>query len=255
MLILQSVLQLVLQLLPTFIMLGVFVLVVVATLRRTWFVNARYRLGTLATRIGFQIIEGSPDDNLVRIPIPSLSMRVRLPFQRTPWTGLSARLAGSVRGRNAVLRVLDQHCSEGGLLGRSVYTRFDGHLAIEVRTPFPAFEVISRSQHAIMAPDSKLAAPLASFGDAQLDAALILRTSDPQIAPVIREAMRSMLAVHWVCVRGEEGRVVYDCVPTTKTMLFDCAEPVLMSLAQTAEAIEAAVAAYYAQQTSGQVAA
>ena len=234
---------------PTFIILTAAIVVVVVLRRRSQLDTARYGLGALATRLGFQMTEGSPDANLVHVPLHQLLFRrIDIPFVRGPWIGLSARMIGSVRGRSATVRVRDQHAFKRGFFGRTLYTNFDGHIAVEVRTPFPLFEVISRTQHAMMSPESKLTAPLASFDDPQLDAALILRTTDRQIVPVIREAMRSMLAVHWVCVRGEEGRIVFDCVPTTKTMLFDSAEPVLTSLAYTAEAIEAAVAAYHAQQ-------
>lgn len=203
--------------------------------------DPRYGVGALAARLGFEIIEGNPDDNLVKVPLPQF-VRIEIPFVRGPWRGLKAELVGGVHGRSAVIRILDLHAFERGLFSRFIHTKYDGHIATEVRAPFPAFEVIARTQHAMIAPESKLAAPVVSFGDAQLDALVILRSHDARIAPVIREAVRSMLPVQWFCIRGERGRVVFDTTPLTKTMLFDSAEPVLTSLALTAHAIEIAAA-------------
>ncbi len=224
-----------------FIVLVVGALALVAARRHFAAPDPRYGVGALAARLGFQIIEGNPDENLLQVPSPQL-FRFQLPFVRGAWRGLKAQLVGTVQGRSAVICILDQHALERGLLGRFIHTQYDGHIAAEVRAPFPAFEVISRTQHAMMAADSKLAAPIVSFGDAQLDAVAILRSHDPRIAPVIREAVRSMLAVQWFCIRGEPGRVVFDTKPFTKTMLFDAAEPVLTSLALTASALELAAA-------------
>lgn len=203
--------------------------------------DPRYGLGALAKRLGFRLIEGSADDNLLKFRWPA-HRRFQIPFIRGPWSGLKAEWAGHVHGRNAGIRILDQSASETGLFSRTIHLQYSGYIEVEVRAPFPAFEVVSRTHHAMMAPESKLAAPVVSFGDPQLDALLVLRSHDARIAPVIREAVRSMIPMQWFCIRGEPGRVLFDTTPLTKTMLFDSAEPVLTSLALTASAIEIAAA-------------
>ena len=231
-----------LQLVPAFVVLGGFVLLF-PLLRRamTRPPDPRYGVGTLAARLGFHLIEGSPDDNLLKVRLPQI-FRIELPFIRGPWSGLKAEMVGTIQGRNAVIRILDQLAFERGLFARITHIHYDGHIAVEVRAPFPCFEVISRTHHAMMAPESRLTAPVVLFGDAQLDSMLVLRSPDARIAPVIREAIRSMLPVQWLCIRGEQGQVVFDTTPLTKTMLFDSAEPVLHSLRLTASAIETASA-------------
>ena len=232
----------ILQLVPAFVVMGGLALFLPLLYRAmTRPPDARYGVGALAARLGFQLIEGSPDDNLLKVRLPQI-FRIELPFIRGPWSGLKAEMVGTIQDRNAVIRILDQLAFERGLYTRITHIRYDGHIAVEVRAPFPAFEVVSRTHHAMMAPESKLTAPVVSFGDAQLDALLVLRSPDARIAPVIREAIRSMLPVQWLCIRGEQGQVVFDTTPLTKTMLFDSAEPVLHSLALTASAIESAAA-------------
>ena len=232
----------VLQLVPAFVVIGGLALFLPWLNRAmTRPPDVRYGVGALAARLGFQIIEGNPDDNLLQIRLPQI-FRIELPFIRGPWSGLKAEMVGTIQDRNAVIRILDQLAFERGLHTRITHIHYDGHIAVEVRAPFPAFEVISRTHHAMMAPESKLTAPVVVFGDAQLDSMLVLRSPDARIAPVIREAMRGVLPGQWLCIRGQQGQVVFDTTPLTKTMLFDSAEPMLNTLALTATAIEIAAA-------------
>ena len=119
-------------------------------------------------------------------------------------------------------------------------------LVVEVKAPFPDFEVLTKSPNEYMRPIPQLPAPPVSFGDAMLDSTLVLKTNDPRIGPPIAEAMRTLATGNYTHVLGQNGTLTFRFTEYAAMGLGD-GEKLLFALDAAARGIEQAAAQHLAR--------
>ena len=213
--------------------------------RRPWLTgsdssHSSLRADAIAARLGMQIVEGDPSFDLGG---PQRSLEIQrdtfwsFPFQ---WarSERKLRMTGAPGGRHAEVVYRDVFESRNSVLWREQHTETEARITIEVRAPFPPFEVLTARPSPYLVPKPALSLPFARFGDPFLDDALVLRTHDPRIAPLIAPALQAIPDHTYVHVLGAEGRISFVFARNAVPMLAS-GDRLLHVLDEQARAIEA----------------
>lgn len=156
---------------------------------------------------------------------------------------IELRLAGSPGGRRVEVIYVDRMRVQDHLLEREINRYLDLRLVVEVKAPFPEFEVLTRNPQSYYAPIPQLTHPPVSFGDPMLDQALVLKTVDARIGPAIAEGMRLLSTMGYVHVIGQGGTLTYRFIEMAAMSLGD-GDKLLFGLDAAARGIEKAAAGY-----------
>ncbi len=197
--------------------------------------NAASRAGEMAKRIGLSVVEGDPNLNLMYAHSQILAGQTK---------EAKVRLAGNPSGRNGEVRYYERMEAKAEFSGTTITTYFDGHVGVEVRAPFPEFEVVLRSPPSwVGTPKLKVSAPAVPFGDATLDQRYVLRTVDARIGPVIAPALANLAAHQYVHIFGQGNQLTFLFSVETLTCM-SLADQIYFALDQMAQSIEQAAAAH-----------
>jgi hypothetical protein len=195
--------------------------------------NAAYRAGEVAKRIGLEVTQGDPNINFAYA-------RSLLTKGDGGMPEVHVRLEGAPGGRHGEVVYYERKEVDTGFTSTTYTTYFDGHISVEVRAPFPEFEIVLRSPPSwVGSPKLKSSAPVQSFRDAALDKHYILRAADARVAPVIAEGMRSLMTQQFVHVYGNGKSVTFAF--TVETLGHLClADQIYFALDQLAVSLDQA---------------
>jgi hypothetical protein len=206
------------------------------------------RAGAVAQRMGLTLITGDPEFNFYMNP------RLRQGGEALYGNVLSnagkklapecmVRMEGSPAGRRVELLYHDRMKLESGALDKTLHTWVDARLTVAVQAPFPELEIHTRnpSDYVKLAPQTSL--PPQSFGDAALDAVLVLKCVDARVGPVLAPALRLMAQHQYVHVLGRERALVFTFTQMA-TMGMGDADKLLVTLDAMARALEQAAAGH-----------
>lgn len=207
--------------------------------------DAHARVGNVAQRMGLTVVAGDPSFNFYHTgrwqDLGQAMSRNVLSKPSRP--DIEVRMQGTPGGRRVEVVYVDRVRVADHLLEREVSRWLDLRLVVEVKAPFPEFEVVTRNPQAHIAPIPQLAVPPVSFGDPMLDQQLVLKTNDPRIAAPIAEGMRILSSNWYVHVIGQNGTLTYRFVEMAAMALGD-GEKLLLGLDAVARGIEQAAAQY-----------
>jgi hypothetical protein len=195
--------------------------------------NAASRAGEMAKRIGLSVVEGDPNLNLMYAHTQIIAGQLE---------EAKVRLAGNPSGRNGEVTYYERRETKTGMTSTTVTTYFDGRVAVEVRAPFPEFELVLRSPPSwVGTPKLKISASAHPFGDPALDQRYVLRTVDARIGPVIAPALANLASHQYVHIYGQGNQLVFAFSVETLTCM-SLADQIYFTLDQMAIAIEQAAA-------------
>jgi hypothetical protein len=173
----------------------------------------QFRLVNLAQRLGLQIVDGTPDFNL---------MTALGQHQTTAYSGTGgvvgavmgdgvketrARMIGAPFGRTVELVFFYNEHFEGGFLENVVTHAFECRLSAQVATPFPDFEIVPRNQKQFLTATPELGLPLSSFGAPGVDASLVLFAADPRVGPLLAPIVAPLVSFPFYHLVGHNGWV------------------------------------------------
>lgn len=211
---------------------------------------AHARAGAVAQRMGVTLLTGDPQFNFylnprVRQGGEALYGNVVSDLGKKLDPECMVRMEGSPAGRRVELLYHDRMRLDSGALERTLHTWLDARLTVAVHAPFPEFEIHTRhpSEHAKLAPQTTL--PLQSFGDATLDAALVLKCADARLGPIVAPVLRLLGQYAYVHLLGREHALVFVFTQMA-TMGMGDADKLLPALDATARALEQASARHSA---------
>lgn len=207
--------------------------------------NAHARVGAVAQRMGLQVVAGDPNFNFYytnRWQDVGQAMS-RNVLQKPARPDIEVRMQGTPGGRRVEVVYVDRLRVEDHILEREVHRYLDMRLVVEVKAPFPDFEVLTRNVQSGIAPIPQLPHPPISFGDPMLDQQLILKSQDPRIAAPIAEGFRVLSTNWYVHVVGQGGTLTFRFVEMAAMALGD-GDKLLFGLDAVARGIEQAAAQY-----------
>lgn len=198
--------------------------------------SANARAGELAARMGLQLIEGDPMTNL---------MYARAIAQKSDGSvpEVKVRMVGSPGGRATEVNYYERVDVDAGFTSTTVTSWITASVSVEVRSPFPEFEVLLKDLGGYAAEvKPKLAAPPHAPSDPGA-AKLVVKTHDARVVPVITESLKNMAAWGFVHVHGDGSRLTFHCTRLTATYL-GIADQIHFALDEMAAALENAAAAH-----------
>jgi len=199
--------------------------------------SANARAGELAQRMGLEVVQGDPMTNLMYARALNTKNTGEMPE-------VHVRLEGSPGGRFTEVEYYERVKIDRGVTSTTITTWLTAHVAVKVRSPFPAFEVLLKNPKMYASEvKPKITAPPTPFGDPGLDAVLVLKTQDPRVAPVITEALRGVVGWGWVHIHGEGDKLLFHCTKLTATYV-GIADQIQFVLDEMAKSLEQAAAAH-----------
>lgn len=199
--------------------------------------NANARAGELAQRMGLEVVQGDPMTNLMFARALNTTVGGEMPE-------VHVRLEGAPGGRFTEVEYYERVKVDHGLTSNTITSWLTAHVAVQVRSPFPAFEVVLKDPKYFASElKPKLSAPPTPFGDPALDGFLVLKTADPRMAPVITEPLRGVIGWGWVHIHGEGDKLMFHCTKMTATYV-GIADQIQFILDAMAKNIEQAAAAH-----------
>lgn len=183
---------------------------------------AAFKLGDLAQRMGMQIAEGDPNMNMMM----AASEHGQSGYSKTGGVvgavmgdgvkQTKVRLVGSPFGHPMEFSYLWHEHFQGGVVENVTTHTFECRLSIIVGAEFPDFEIILRNpQSAYVAAQPKLGLPPQSFGNPNLDAALVLSSNDTRTGQVLAPAANGLVGLTYVHIKGHDNQIDYVSDQTT----------------------------------------
>jgi hypothetical protein len=207
---------------------------------------AHARAGAVAQRMGITLLTGDPAFNFY------LNPRLRRGAEALYGNALSnmgkklepecmVRMEGSPGGRRVELVYHDRMKLDEGVLDRTLHTWLDARLTVAVHAAFPELEVHTRHPNPQVPIEPRTTLLLQSFGDAALDAALVLKCADPRVGPVIGPALRILGQLQYVHIVGHGPALVFQYTQMASMGMGD-ADKTLVAMDAMARALEQAAA-------------
>lgn len=169
----------------------------------------------VASRLGLQVVEGSPEQNLMMLHhthvTTDMEQRRDGGLLGTNVEGKSSgvRLEGMPHGRRQTfVYALDSELERQNVVGGGTYTRaLRFALTTEVKATFPEFEVVLRAPNAALRPTQAFALPAQQTGLPAIDAALLVTTNDPAFARVLGPLLAPLTGHTYVHLVGRDQRL------------------------------------------------
>lgn len=167
---------------------------------------ATHKLGDLAPRLGLELVQGAPNDNLA-VPPSTASMAGR--FAGSSYERV-VRLTGAPRGREVdIVHGLNRSTDSPFFGPVTTSTRRDAYVGVRIDPRVPSFELASL-RSAIGAPSRMLPLPQVCTGRMDLDAEFAFASGgDARLAQMVCEqatrfssVLRRTAGVHLVCDGG-----------------------------------------------------
>jgi hypothetical protein len=159
-------------------------------------------VGSMAQRLGLQVIQGDPSINLYYLAQPNRN------YQR------NIQLVGAPYGREIRWDLTDGTRSQDFLVIVKVTTTWGCFLVARVAAHFPDFEVKLRNPNQYLVPETSLPhLPEAPTGEPSIDAAYRVAIADPRYAPSLVPAIQALAGQLYVHIIGQGGVVM---IPITR---------------------------------------
>jgi hypothetical protein len=159
-------------------------------------------VGSMAQRLGLQVIQGDPSINLYYLAQPNRN------YQR------NIQLVGAPYGREIRWDLTDGTRSQDFLVIVKVTTTWGCFLVARVGAHFPDFEVKLRNPNQYLVPETSLPhLPEAPTGEPSIDAAYRVAIADPRYAPSLVPAIQALAGQLYVHIIGQGGVVM---IPITR---------------------------------------
>ena len=210
-------------------------------------------VGSVAQQLGLTVHQGDPNLNLLLAfaehAKSSGTEVVNRLFTASASKETRIEMSGKPGGRE-VMFVYGQKAESEQLLDQVTTTRtLEFHLSTRVHASFDDFEIFLRRPIAPgMEVKGVLAYPERGFGDAELDRALVLRTNNPALGPLLRDIVRPLAKQSYLHLVGNGGHISYLAGFNTSSYAVTYILEVAKAEAQIAQLLEAqrssAVAAY-----------
>lgn len=159
-------------------------------------------VGSMAQRLGLQVIQGDPSINLYYLAQPNRNYKRNI------------QLVGAPYGREVKWDLTDGTRSQDFLVVVKVTTTWGCFLVAKVGAYVPDFDVKLRSPNQYLVPDASLPhLPEALTGDPSIDAAYRVAIADPRYAPSLVPAIKALAGELYVHIVGQGGVVM---IPITR---------------------------------------
>jgi hypothetical protein len=162
-------------------------------------------VGSLAQRLGLQLIQGDPSINLYYLAQPNRNYKRNI------------QLVGAPYGREVKWDLTDGTRSQDFLVLVKVTTTWGCFLVARVNAHVPDFEITLRNPNQYLVPERSLPhLPEAPTGDPSIDSAYRVAIADPRYAPSLAPAIKALAGQIYVHVIGQGGVVM---IPITRVGL------------------------------------
>jgi hypothetical protein len=185
-----------------------------AMMKGTDLLYAKYRVGSMAQRMGLTIAEGDPKLNLVNaVPAHNFKWATGvgsswLSRLANTTTETKVHLVGAPRGRPTEFVYRRREDTKDRLLVITTESWFECRLSVQCPVAFPEFEIVRRHPHmGVYGPKAmpELPLPPQPFGKPALDRKLKLTTAEPRLGPTLAPAASGLLPLEFVHVQGRDG--------------------------------------------------
>jgi hypothetical protein len=184
-------------------------------------------VGSLAQRLGLQVVQGDPSINLYYLAQPNRD------YDR------NIQLVGAPYGREVKWDLTDGTRSQDFLVLVKVTTTWGCFLVARVGAHFPEFEVKLRNPNEYLVPETSLPhLPEASTGDPTIDATFRVAIADPRYAPLLVPAIQALAGQLYVHFVGQGGVVMIPITRYGLSYFVNAAEQYLHALEMLACALE-----------------
>ena len=159
-------------------------------------------VGSLAQRLGLQVIQGDSSTNLYYLSQPNRDYKRNI------------QLVGAPYGREVRWDLTDGTRSQDFLVAVKVTTTWGCFLVAKVAAHFPEFEITLESPNEYLVPERMLPyLPETMTGDPTVDAAYRVAVADPRWASQLVAGIRALTGELYVHIVGQGGVVM---VPLTR---------------------------------------
>jgi hypothetical protein len=185
-------------------------------MRITDVLYAKYRVGSMAERMGLAVAEGDPKLNLVQA-----TQEHAAKFERG--TGRSflsrflnttketrVRLVGAPHGRPTEFVYWRRHDTKDRVVVITQESWFECRMSLQVPVAIPEFEIVRQRPHmGVYGPKARPELPLPPqpFGDPQLDRKLKLTAAEPRLGPALAPVVGALGALEFVHVQGRDSAI------------------------------------------------
>jgi hypothetical protein len=192
--------------------------------------NQDKTLGSVAERLGLNVIEGDPNQNLYFFVERHGDYQRQLRAQGTPY------------GRDAFFTLMDGVKKSEYLIYREIVHSFGCFLETVLQTPVAPFEVVLRKPNQYLPPhegmEERSELREMPSGNADIDAKYRIRTTDPKVPPALVPALQILDQQVFMHLAGEGDRVWSSFTRGGLPYFAYAAEEFLLALETTACSLE-----------------
>lgn len=173
--------------------------------------NAAYVFRDFAARLGLQVVQGNPYQNLMFAQMDHSQAKVAK-VDRTLFTSEHTkeshlRAEGVVWDRPYVFELYQRTDIEGEFNTTTTTSTFGAFLGAQIADHLPPFEVHVRNFESYAAPNVQTSLPPQSSGNAALDEIFVIKCEDPSVAPALVPVLVPLMTEQGLHLVGGDGRL------------------------------------------------